>query len=644
MWQAREAGLGATAHHRGEDAWPGWEDSAVHPDDLGGYLRDLRDLLHDFDLQASVYGHFGDGCVHCRINFDLTSPDGVAHYRRFLSAAAELCVDYGGSLSGEHGDGQQRGPLLETMFGPGIVQAFREFKGVFDPDGAMNPGKVVDPADVDEHLRLGASHREWHPETTFAYPDDGFDFNRAQKRCVGVGKCRRDDGAGTMCPSYMVTKEEQHSTRGRARMLFEMLQPDSELDGWQDESVREALDLCLSCKGCVTDCPVDVDMATYKAEFLHHHYEDSLHPRVHYAMGLIDVWSRLGSVLPGIANRLLEAPVVGPALKRAAGVARPRPAPGFAARTFRRWFHDRRSDHVPEGAPRVVLFPDTFVNHFEPAVGRATVSVLEDAGYRVELPDRQLCCGRPLYDYGFLDRAQRYLDRLVGALSGPVADGAKVVGMEPSCVAVFRDELLNLRPHDEDARRLADATMTLGEFLTGEADYDFPRLARPAVVHGHCHHKGSLGLSGMTRALDALGLDWEELDAGCCGMAGSFGFEAGEKYDVSVRAGERRLLPAVRDTDPGTLVVADGFSCRTQVTQLQEINGTGGGPRRRPLHLAQVIRMARATGPQGPDGPGPVEDAWLDADAGDWSWRDTAAVGAAGAGLAASLWRAYVGD
>lgn len=632
VWKAREAGLGASAHFEGDDHWPGWEDSAVHPDALGDYLRELRELLHRYGYEAAVYGHFGDGCVHSRIDFDLTSEGGIADYRSFLREAAELVVRHEGSLSGEHGDGQQRGPLLEIMYGPELVDAFREFSRLFDPDNRMNPGKVVDSDAVDDHLRLGADFAPWHPDDqVFAYPDDG-DFAGAQLRCVGVGTCRRDDGSGTMCPSYMVTHEEQHSTRGRARLLFEMLQPDSELDGWQDTSVKQALDLCLSCKGCVADCPVNVDIPTYKAEFLHHHYDGRLHPRAHYALGLIQRWSALARWMPGLANRALATPGLGRLLRWAGGIAPERPAPGYAARTFRDWFADHEPAN-PDG-PHVILFPDTFVDHFEPGIGQATVRVLEDAGYRVRLPERRLCCGRPLYDYGFLDLARDHLDAMVDAFRADVADGVRIVGMEPSCVAVFRDELVQMYPDDPGARALADATMMLGEFLT-EVDYDFPTVDRRALVHGHCHHKGALGMEGQNAALDALGLDWEELDAGCCGLAGSFGFEAGERYDVSVAAGERKLLPAVREADDDTLLLSDGFSCRTQVEQLQQVRG---GPGRRMLHLAEVIELAHEHGRQGPPtGTRPEDHVPAHAPAG-LTRRDAGVLGTAAALLVAGWW------
>ncbi|MDP9022627.1 MAG: FAD-binding protein [Actinomycetota bacterium] len=636
IWEAREAGLAATAQTHNGAAWPGWDDSAVHPDHLGDYLRDLKALFRRYSLDSVLYGHFGDGCVHCRIDFDLTSTDGVRTYREFIEAAADLVSSYNGSYSGEHGDGQQRGELLERMYGPEIVRAFEEFKAIWDPGNRMNPGKVVNAYRLDEDLRLGPSYRPWEPGTRFPYPHDRGSFAQATLRCVGVGKCRRDDGHGVMCPSYMVTREEMHSTRGRARLLFEMLQPDAQLNGWRDQTVKEALELCLSCKGCTVDCPVDVDMPTYKAEFYYHHHQGRLRPPAHYALGLIDVWSTIASNLPGITNLVLNAPALGTALKKVAGIAPQRPAPRYASRTFREWFADRpTADH---DRPRVVFFPDTFTNYFHPVVGQATVAVLEDAGYHVTIPPRVVCCGRPLYDYGLLDRAEAYLDRLIESLDRHVAAGVKVVGAEPSCVATFRDELVKMKPNDVAARRIAEATFMLSEFLLEEG-YDFPRLNRTAIVHGHCHHKGALGMQAEGEVLSRLGLDWTELDAGCCGMAGAFGFEAGDKYAISVKAGERKLLPAVREADETTLIIANGFSCRTQIEQLQVGDGLATeGRGRRALHLAQVIQMARHDGPQGPRGADPVERDYVgDPRGAVWTAKDTivaAAVAAGGAALA----------
>jgi Fe-S oxidoreductase len=590
---------------------------------MGDYLRDLRKLLDSYDYACSFYGHFGQGCLHTRINFDLTTRAGIARFRAFMLDAADLVLRYGGSISGEHGDGQARAELLPKMFGAELIDAFREFKRIWDPDGRMNPGKVVDPAPLDTHLRLGPDYRPPEPRTHFRFPDDEGSFSRAMLRCVGVGKCRRADG-GTMCPSYMVTREEEHSTRGRARLLFEMLQGETIGDGWRDEHVKDALDLCLACKGCKGDCPVHVDMATYKAEFLSHYYAGRLRPRTAYSMGLIYWWARLAAHAPGCANALTQTPGLNRLAELLAGLAPQRRIPAFAAETFRAWCA-RQTPRRPDGR-RVLLWPDTFNNHFHPATARAAYEVLEWAGFRVALPERTLCCGRPLYDWGMLDLAERLLRQTLDTLRDDICAGTPLVVLEPSCAAVFRDELRNLFPHDEDARRLARQTYLLSEFLEQRApDFSPPRLARQALVHGHCHHKAIMKLDAEMAVLRRLGLDCDELDAGCCGMAGAFGFERGEHYDVSLKAGERALLPAVRAATPETLIVADGFSCREQIAQT-----TG----RRALHPAQVLQLALRLHAQPvpaayPERAAPPEPARLD--------RRVAAGAGAGAAMVGGL-------
>jgi FAD/FMN-containing dehydrogenase/Fe-S oxidoreductase len=594
LWTLRESGLGATAFVPGEpDGLPGWEDSAVPPDKVSLYLRDLCGLFDRYGYQGALYGHFGQGCVHSSINFDLVTSEGIAKWRSFLDEASDLVLSLGGSLSGEHGDGQSRAELLEKMFGPDLMEAFRNFKSIWDPLGRMNPGKVVDARPITSDLKLGAGYSPAPVTTHFSYPEDQGSFAHATFRCQGIGKCRRTDG-GTMCPSYMVTREETHTTRGRARILFEMMNS-KEIDLWRSEEVLRALDLCLSCKGCKSDCPVSVDMATYKAEFLSHHYEGRLRPRVAYSMGLIHWWARLASKAPRLANLVTHAPLMGALVKRAGGIAPERQAPVFAEETFRSWFRRRSSPAARKDAPRVILWPDTFTNFFHPDVGKAHVEVLERAGYRITLPGRVLCCGRPLYDFGMLDVAKRLWSRVLDSLRADIRDGVPLIGMEPSCLAAFRDELPNLFPEDQDAKRLAGQARMLSEFLVDAAGWKPPRLeGRRALVQGHCHHRAIMKLDRERDVLDGLGLDYDLPDSGCCGMAGSFGFEAGEKYRVAQAAGERVILPKVREAAEDTLIVADGFSCRTQIEQ-----GTG----RTPLHLAQVIQMAlRASSGSPPDG------------------------------------------
>jgi FAD/FMN-containing dehydrogenase/Fe-S oxidoreductase len=591
IWEIREAGFAITARVPGQsDAWPGWDDSAVPPQFLGDYLRDLRRLLEKYGYNCSFYGHLGDGCIHTLIDFDLKTKEGIAHYRAFVEEAADTVVHYGGSLSGEHGDGQALGELLPRMFGQELSQAFREFKMIWDPNWKMNPGKIVNPRALDQDLRFGTHYNPPAVETHFHFGDDEGSFARAAERCIGVGECRKLEH-GTMCPSYMVTREEQHSTRGRARLLFEMLEGDPLRGGWRDKHVREALDLCLSCKACKAECPINVDMATYKAEFLSHYYAGRLRPRSAYAAGLVYWWSRAASLAPGAANFLTHAPGFRDVAKRVAGFAPQREIPAFAEESFQKWFARRGVRNA--GQTRVLLWPDTFDNYFQPEVAKAAVDVLEAAGYQVGVPARRVCCGRPLYDYGMLGLARRALRNTLKALWREIEDGVPIIGLEPSCVAVFRDELTDLLHGDEEARRLRRQTFLLSEFLEQKAKhYEIPKLARQALVHGHCHHKAILKMTDEEAVLSKMGLDYRVLDSGCCGMAGGFGYEKAH-YDVSIKCGERALLPAVREASSDTLVIADGFSCREQIAQ-----STG----RRALHLAQALQMAMREGPNGPAG------------------------------------------
>ena len=581
VWEVRESSLGVISHVPGEAPnWEGWEDSAVAPEKLGRYLRDLRKLMNSYGYGGSLYGHFGHGCVHNRTNFDLLTSEGIAKYRKFVEEAADLVVSYGGSLSGEHGDGQARGELLPKMFGPELVQAFREFKALWDPDWRMNPGKVVEPNKLDENLRLGAGYHPWEPETHFQLPEDRGSLAQATLRCVGVGKCRHDEG-GVMCPSFRVTQEEEHSTRGRAHLLWEMTQGEVIRDGWRDEDVKHSLDLCLSCKGCKSDCPVGVDVATYKAEFLSHYYEGRLRPRSAYAFANIDIWARLASNAPGLANLTTQLPFLRDIAKLVAGMPRERNIPAFAPQTFRNWFTRRPPRNI--GASAVLLWPDTFNNYFLPDTAKAAVDVLEAAGFQVRLPAASLCCGRPLYDFGMLDRAKTLLLKILDALAEQIEGEVPMVVLEPSCAAVFRDELINLFPNDARACGLSRQTFLLSEFLEKKAKhFELPQLARKALIHGHCHHKSIMKMSDEEAVLKRMGIEYQAPAPGCCGMAGSFGFEE-DKYDVSVAIGELELLPAVRRASPGCLIIADGFSCREQIAQCTD---------RHALHLAEVVQMA----------------------------------------------------
>jgi Fe-S oxidoreductase len=477
------------------------------------------------------------------------------------------------------------------------MDAMREFKRIWDPDWKMNPGKVVDPYRMDEHLKLGTDYNPWRPPVRFAYREDKGDFAHAALRCVGVGKCRVPDASTVMCPSYMVTKEEKDSTRGRARLLFEMLEGDVITDGWQSAEVYDALDLCLSCKGCTNDCPVQVDMPTYKAEFLHHHFKSlrRWRPRYAYAFGLIDQASRVASRAPGLVNFLTQTPPFSGLAKLAAGMAPEREIPKFAPITLQQWWRERGETPNPSGR-RVVLWPDTFNNHFHTDVGIACVEAIEAAGWQVVMPSGHVCCGRPLYDYGFLGLAERYLKRTLDVLRDEIRQGTPVVGMEPSCLAVFKDELTGMLPHDDDAQRLAKNAMHFAEFFE-QYEIPVPELDRQALVWGHCHHKATGGMDPEHELLKRMGVEVNPVSGGCCGLAGSWGFEQGH-HDVSMQCGELALLPAVRKADQDTLVIANGFSCKTQIEQ-SDVD-------RRALHLGQVMKMAREHGSDGYRG-GPPE-------------------------------------
>jgi FAD/FMN-containing dehydrogenase/Fe-S oxidoreductase len=581
IWRVRQAGLGGTAfvpHH--PETWEGWEDSAVAPSEVGSYLRDLKALFRRYDYDSALYGHFGDGCIHCRINFGLRSREGVRKWRRFLDEAADLVVSHGGSLSGEHGDGQSKAELLGKMFGPELLRAFEEFKRIWDPEWKMNPGKVTDPYPITSNLRLGPDYRPPHPKTHFAFPDDHGNFAHAAMRCVGVGECRRiHSDNGVMCPSYMATREEMHSTRGRGHLLFEMMHGGAIRRSWRNPAVEEALSLCLACKGCKSDCPVNVDMATYKAEFRSHFYAGRLRPRAAYSMGLIQWWARLADHFPTLARLLTQSPGPAAVAKLAGGIAQRRHMPPFAAESFRDWFMRREPPRIA-GGRRVLLFPDTFSNYFRPATAIAATRVLEAAGWRVEIPDQPLCCGRPLYDWGMLDTAKRQLRQLLDGLRPAVEAGLPVVGLEPACVSAFRDELPNLFPEDETARKLSGGTLLFSEFLDRHCrEFALPRLDRKALVQIHCHHHAVIKDDAERRVMKRLGLDADVMPSGCCGMAGSFGFEA-DKVGVSLQAAERVLLPRIRQAPGDALILADGFSCREQIEQ-----ETG----RRTLHLAEAI-------------------------------------------------------
>ncbi|MGW6261942.1 FAD-binding and (Fe-S)-binding domain-containing protein [Streptomyces sp. NPDC055085] len=583
LWRIREDGAGlATRLPDGSEAWPGWEDAAVPPDQLGSYLRQFTQLLKRYGLQGAVYGHFGEGCLHVRIDFDFTTEQGTAVFRAFVTEAARLVAAHGGSLSGEHGDGQARSALLPLMYGPEIIALFEEFKNIWDPDNGLNPGIIVRPLPVDGNLRV-SPHRSPLPlSTVFPFHADDGDFAKATRRCVGVGKCRSAAPRGdVMCPSYRVTRDEKDSTRGRARLLYEMTQGEVITDGWRSTEVRDALDLCLSCKGCSADCPVGVDVATYKSEFLHHHYKGRIRPASHYTMGWLPLLSRLAARMPRLVNALTSSRLA-PLIKGIGGIAAQRDIPRFADETFLTWFRRRAPQGDGLRGP-VMLWVDSFNNHFTPEVLKDGVAVLEHAGFRVQVPGGTQCCGLTWITTGQLGIARRIARRTTAALAPTVAAGIPVVGLEPSCTATLKTDLPELLDGSDNARALARATVTLAELLVHRApDWRPPRIEASSISQTHCHQHATSGFSADSTLLQRMGVENSTLDSGCCGLAGNFGFERGH-YDVSVAAGEQILLPAVRAADAGTHVLADGFSCRTQIAQQTDRTGA---------HLAQLIAHA----------------------------------------------------
>ncbi|WP_225097910.1 FAD-binding and (Fe-S)-binding domain-containing protein [Streptomyces sp. CoH27] len=649
LWRIREDASGtATRMADGSEAWPGWEDCAVPPVRLGAYLRDFRALLSAHGLRGTPYGHFGDGCIHVRIDFDLLTEAGVGRFRRFSEELADLVVAHGGSLSGEHGDGQARAELLPRMYGAETVRLFERAKALWDPDDLLNPGMLVRPAPLDTNLRFSALPAK-PVDVAFGYPADGGDFRAAVRRCVGVAKCRTTTvtGPSVMCPSFRATGEEEHSTRGRARLLHEMLAGELITDGWRSTEVRDALDLCLSCKGCRSDCPVGVDMATYKAEFLHHHYAGRRRPAAHHSMGRLPEWLRwtARTHTAPLLNALASLRPLAAVGKRLAGIAPEREIPRLATRTFTAWWRGREPAQATGRGPAeaagrgpaeaagrgrveaagrepaeaagrgpaeatgdlVVLWPDTFTEHLSPPVGQAAVRVLEAAGLRVTLPPTLLprggalgtgrprpatalltarrarvCCGLTYVSTGQLDRARTVLRRTLDLMEPVLRARVPVVVLEPSCAAALRTDLPELLPDDPRAAELSAAVLTFAEALERLAPHwTPPAVNRPVAGQTHCHQHAVLGDTPDRRLREAAGLTGE-LSGGCCGLAGNFGFEKGH-FEVSKACAEDQLLPSVREAPEETLILADGFSCRTQLEQLAGVRGR---------HLAEVLAQA----------------------------------------------------
>ncbi|BEL02899.1 FAD-binding and (Fe-S)-binding domain-containing protein [Actinoplanes sichuanensis] len=575
LWKIREDGAGLAGRApSGLPAHAGWEDAAVPPAKIGSYLRDFDTLCARHGLSVMPYGHLGDGCVHVRLDFPLDKPNGPALFRSFLEEAADLVVGYGGSLSGEHGDGRARSELLSRMYSPAAIGLFRQIKGVFDPRNLLNPGNLVDPDPVDANIRVSQARKVTVP-LALAYHHDGGDFNQAVHRCTGVGKCRVDTRVlgGVMCPSFLATKDEKDSTRGRARVLQEMLDGDLAPD-WRAEAVHDALDLCLSCKGCASDCPTGIDMAAYKSEVLHQSFKGRVRPRSHYSLGWLPRWSRLASKMPALANLATSLPGIKGIALWIAGVDKRRNIPAFAPKTFRSSFRP-----VSTGKP-VILFVDSFTDHFSPEIARAAVDVLVDAGYAPQVASRKACCGLTWISTGQLDAARRILGGTVAELHESVKKGIPIVGLEPSCTGVLRQDAVEL-VNNEAAKAVAEATMTVAELLAATPGYTPPNLEGVRVIaQPHCHHHAVMGWDADAKLLKQAGATVKRL-GGCCGLAGNFGVERGH-YEVSVQVAEQQLLPALAQAEEGDILLADGFSCRTQADDLAGVSGA---------HLVQLLQQ-----------------------------------------------------
>jgi FAD/FMN-containing dehydrogenase/Fe-S oxidoreductase len=605
VWRVRESALGATAFVPGEpERFEGWDDAGIPPARLGDYLRQLTALMAEYGYRSPLYGHYGQGCVHLRINFDFHTVEGVRRFREFIDRAADLVLSLGGSLSGEHGDGQARAALLPKMFGPELIRAFQEFKAIWDPANRMNPGKlsdavrVYDPVENLRHAPFVAGETQATLETHFVFAADQGSLECATARCVGVGACLKTEG-GVMCPSYRATGEEQHSTRGRARLLWEMLAGALRKEGFQSKAVHEALDLCLSCKACKTECPVAVDMTAYKSEYLAQRYKHRPHPLHHYIFGFADLLARLGSITPALTNAVLTGRFTSPLIKRIVGVAQERQLPRLAGKSYKkarlasnettnvpRALSGKNATKAEPAGEHVVLWADTWNNYYHPQTLAAAEAVLTQAGFRVQVPKGHICCGRALYDFGLLGTARAYLAKVLDRMAPEIEAGLPFIFLEPSCASVFKDEALEFFPDDLRAQRMSKQVWLLADWLAARApEWVTGRLEGAQVIlHGHCHHKAVFG--GPVNEIALLkkaGAAVELINSSCCGMAGPFGFEA-DKFEVSKAIANLGLLPAVNSAAPATIIVADGFSCREQINQLSDREG---------MHFAEVLAGSR---------------------------------------------------
>lgn len=576
LWQLRADGSGYAGRTlRNEQAWPGWEDAAVPPENLGKYLRQLEPIMQKHGVQGVPFGHFGDGCIHIRIDFPLDKEKET--FRAFIEDATDLVLGLGGSPSGEHGDGRARSEMLTRMYSPEAIAFFGALKEIFDPLNILNPGVIVNPKKIDADLRRITAH-PIHSSSGFAFASDQGDFTKAIHRCVGIGKCRADNShsGGFMCPSYLATKDEKDVTRGRARVLQEMTQGKIGKEAWGSKMVEEALDLCLSCKACANDCPAEVDMARYKSEVLFRKYKGRLRPRNHYLLGQLPRWAKLARISPTFINFMTSSPLR-TVILALGGMDSRRKIPAFAKKRFLASKPLNSTKIEKSGKPQIVLWVDSFSDSFSPTVPMAAKKLLENIGYEVVIPLSSPCCGLTWISTGQLDGAKKKLRNLLDIFAPYVERGLEIVGLEPSCTAVLRSDLLDLHPEDPRSALVGRATKTLAEVIQGASAN--PALSwRPPdlsdmtiVVQPHCHQHSVMGFREDREVLQSTKITFTQL-AGCCGLAGNFGMEKGH-YETSVAVAESALLPALREKNTNTVFIADGFSCRTQAEQLAGIKG-----------------------------------------------------------------------
>ena len=584
VWDVRKAGLGLMMNVPGDaKPLPFVEDTAVSPHVLPDFVRRFDSIVRKHGTEAGYYGHASVGCLHIRPLINLKNQEGIDRMVAISDEISDLVLEFGGSMSGEHGDGLVRSGYNEKMFGSQIYQAFRDVKTAFDPKKIMNPGKIVDSPPMTDNLRYGSTYGTLSPQTGFAFAEEG-SFATAIEMCNGQGACRKVHG-GTMCPSYMATRDEEHSTRGRANALRAAMSGAIPTDMLTSERLYQVMDLCLECKACKAECPSNVDMAKLKYEFLNIYHQENGYGLNNRFFGNVDLLSKMGAFFAPISNWMMNTSFSKQLLEKTIGIDKRRQLPNFAPQTFQQWFRSRVDTETPKNPKgMVVLFPDTTTNYNHPELGIATVNILEKLGYEVILPNSR-CCGRPMLSNGMMSQAKANVDFNISSIYPFVEKGAKLVGIEPSCALGFISDFSDLASEPEKAKEISENTMLIEDFFlyaTKEEDFQFtnPPQNQKVVFHGHCHQKALVGTTSAMEVLKTIpGLEPVEIKSGCCGMAGSFGFYK-DHFDISMQIGENTLFPAIREENDDVIVVSEGVSCRQQIEQ---------GTQRKKNHLVELL-------------------------------------------------------